>query len=36
MNEPTLQLIIGMAILAGLGLGIGAIATWRIRQADRD
>ena len=36
MNEPTIQILIGVAILAALGLGIGKFANWRIHQADRD
>jgi uncharacterized protein HemX len=35
MNEPTIQIMIGVAILAALGLGVGAFADWRIRRADR-
>jgi hypothetical protein len=36
MNDPTIQILIGLVILAALGLGIGKFANWRIRRADRD
>ena len=36
MNEPTVQFLIGAAIVFALGIGLNALAGHRLRQLGKD